>query len=331
MSEPIIKAQRLCYVRSEAPDLAVAQTFLAEFGLEVAERDGEAIYYRGSDGDPPCYVLTRGEGGFTTIAFEAGSHEDLEKIAAVPGASGIEQLEEPGGGEVVRLTDPAGIRVEIVHGRNGLDPREPAAAVPSNMDGARSRTGVLPDLPLGPSKVKRIGHLVIESADPDVLAAWYRAHLGLLRSDDIRLPSGEAQMLFHRLDRGQDYVDHHVVGFQFSMDEGARVQHVAWEVPNVDDLMKGHEHLKSKKRKHVWGVGRHRFGGQIFDYWKSPWGVIHEHWADTDLFNEDFEAREWGAKDVQDYWGPPPGPAFLVSKWNLKAVKNIVKVLRALR
>ena len=45
MSEPVIKAQRLCYVRSEAPYLAVAQTFLAEFGLEVAERDGEAIYY----------------------------------------------------------------------------------------------------------------------------------------------------------------------------------------------------------------------------------------------------------------------------------------------
>ena len=138
-------------------------------------------------------------------------------------------------------------------------------------------------------------------------------------------------MLFHRLDRGQDYVDHHVVGFQFTMGEGARVQQVAWEVPNVDELMKGHEHLKSKKRKHVWGSGRHRFGGQILDYWKSPRGVIHERWADTDLFNEDFEAREWGEKDVQDYWGPPPGPAFLVSKWNLKAVKNIVKVLRALR
>ncbi|MBB85269.1 MAG: hypothetical protein CL931_15785 [Deltaproteobacteria bacterium] len=75
MSEPIIKAQRLCYVRSEVPDLEVAQTFQAGFSLEVAERDGEAIYYRGSDGDPPCYVLTRGEGGFTTIAFEAGSRE----------------------------------------------------------------------------------------------------------------------------------------------------------------------------------------------------------------------------------------------------------------
>ena len=48
MSEPIIKVKRLTYVRSEAPDLAVAETFLAEFGLAVAARTDEAVYYRGT-------------------------------------------------------------------------------------------------------------------------------------------------------------------------------------------------------------------------------------------------------------------------------------------
>ena len=52
--------------------------------------------------------------------------------------------------------------------------------------------------------------------------------------------------------------------------------------------MSGHEHLKRHRRRHVWGIGRHLLGGQIFDYWKSPFGLIHEHWTDTDLFNEDY-------------------------------------------
>ena len=136
-------------------------------------------------------------------------------------------------------------------------------------------------------------------------------------------------MIFARLDRGAEYVDHHVVGFQFAMDEGARVQHVAFEVANVDDLMSGHDHLKNKKRKHIWGIGRHRLGGQIFDYWKSPMGVIHEHWTDTDLFNDQHTPEEHSIAKLRDYWGPEPGPSFVVSKWNLKTIRNIVRVLRA--
>ena len=329
MCEPTIKARRLTYVRSEAPDLAEAEIFLAEFGLQIATRTDDAIYYRGTAADPWCYVLTKGDGGFTTIAFEVDSVEDLEKVTALDGASAIETLDEPGGGQVVRLTDPQGTRLEFVHGRLPLEPLAPSPVVPSNMDGQRGRTGVLPAVQFGPSAVRRIGHLVLESADPDGVASWYQKHLGLRTSDVIRLPDGVPQMHFTRLDRGEEYVDHHVIGFQFCLDEGSRVQHVAWEVGNMDDLMSGHEHLKSKRRKHVWGVGRHRFGGQIFDYWKSPWGVIHEHWADTDLLNADFEPKEWPLSEVQDYWGPPPGPKFFVSKWNWRTIKNAVKVLRA--
>ena len=114
MSDPITRVKRLSYVRSEAPDLGVAQTFLAEFGLEVAARTDDAIFYRGTDGDPPCYVLTRGQGGFTTIGFEVDALADLERMAAVDGASGIEKLDEPGGGQVVRLVDPVGTNVELV-------------------------------------------------------------------------------------------------------------------------------------------------------------------------------------------------------------------------
>ena len=329
MTEPTIKANRLAYVRVSAPDLNKAEAFLDEFGLQVAARESGAVYFRGTDPEPPCYVLSQGEGSVTAIAFEADSAADLEAMTQVDGASAIEPLEEPGGGQCVRLSDPQGMCVEIVHGRTALEPLDPAPAHGFNMNGQRAREGELPAINRGPSRVRRIGHLVLESADPASVYRWYNRHLGLKTSDSVLLPGGDAQMIFSRLDRGEEYVDHHVVGFQFAMDEGARVQHIAFEVGNLDDLMSGHEHLKRKRRKHVWGIGRHLLGGQIFDYWKSPFGVIHEHWTDTDLVNQDHEPQDCGVADVNDYWGPGPTPAFIVSRWNLKVFKNIARVLKA--
>jgi hypothetical protein len=124
-------------------------------------------------------------------------------------------------------------------------------------------------------------------------------------------------------------VDHHVVGFQYALDEGTRVQHIAFEVGNLDDLMSGHEHLKRNKYRNVWGVGRHLLGGQIFDYWKSPSGLIHEHWTDTDLINQQHEASDCGIGEMRDYWGPDPKPGFLIARWNFKVIKNLLTILKA--
>jgi catechol 2,3-dioxygenase-like lactoylglutathione lyase family enzyme len=329
MTDPTIKVKRLAYVRVGAPDVATAEKFLHEFGLHVAARADDEVHFRGTDAEAPCYVLAVGAGGVTAIAFEADSYEDLERMAQLEGASAIEALQEPAGGWVVRLIDPVGMQVEIVYGRDALEPLEPAPAHAFNMNGLRERVGQLPAVKRGPSRVRRIGHLVLESADPEMLYRWYHERFGLTISDAVRLPDNSAQMIFSRLDRAEEFVDHHVVGFQFALDEGVRVQHVAFEVGNLDDLMSGHEHLKRCKRKHVWGIGRHLLGGQIFDYWRSPFGLIHEHWTDTDLVNQTHEAGDCGIAKMEDYWGPGPTPGFLIARWNFKATKNLMRLVRA--
>ncbi len=329
MSEPIIKVKRLAYVRVSAPDLARAEAFLEDFGLRVAARTDATVYLRGTDPEPPCYVLGRGEPGVTAIAFEADEAADLEKISQLGDASAIEKLDEPAGGQVVRLRDPQGTRVEIVHGQTALEPLAAAPPHAFNVDGHRERLGALPGVRPGPAHVRRIGHLVLESADPASVYQWYHDRFGLRKSDEVLLPSGATQMRFACLDRGPDYVDHHVVGFQYALDEGARVQHVAFEVGNLDDLMAGHQHLKAKRRKAVWGVGRHRYGGQIYDYWANPWGVIHEHWTDTDLVNDETVPKDCDFADLEEYWGPQPSLAFVVARWNWKAVRNLLSLLGA--
>ena len=219
--------------------------------------------------------------------------------------------------------------IEVAYDRETLDSIEAAPSHAFNMNGERHRVGELPAVAYGPSKVKRLGHLVLESADPEKLYDWYSRHFGLTKSDAVVLPDGSSQIIFSRLDRGEEYVDHHVIGFQFALDEGARVQHLAFEVGNMDDLMSGHEFLKRHKYKNVWGVGRHLLGGQIFDYWKSPSGLIHEHWTDTDLLNNTHIPGDCKLSEMRDYWGPEPSPSFVVSRWNFKVIKNLMRIVKA--
>lgn len=329
MADPVIKVERLAYVRVAAPDRARAEEFLIDFGLQIAARTEAATYLRGTDAESHCYVLTEGPSDVLAIAFEADTEADLEAISRVEGASAVEKLDEPAGGRVVHLRDPNGLSIEIVHGQARLAPIAVAPPQVYNMDGERRRQGSLPGIRRGASRVRRIGHLVLESPDPARLHDWYEAHFGLRKSDEVHLPDGRTQMRFAHVDRGDEYVDHHAVGFQYALDEGVRVQHIAFEVGNFDDLMSGHQHLKSKRRKPIWGVGRHRYGGQIYDYWANPWGVIHEHWTDTDLVNASSVPIDSRFEDLEEYWGPPPRPAFIVARWNWKAVRNLASLLVA--
>ncbi len=45
-----------------------------------------------------------------------------ERVSRVEGASKIEDIDEPGGGKRVRLTDPDGYQVEVVYGMEMLAP-----------------------------------------------------------------------------------------------------------------------------------------------------------------------------------------------------------------
>src|SRR5260370_18218528 len=76
-----------------------------------ADRTKNALYMRGTDAPHHIHVTELGESRYVGIAVHAASMEDLEKISRVEGASSIEDIDEPGGGKRVRLTDPDGYRL----------------------------------------------------------------------------------------------------------------------------------------------------------------------------------------------------------------------------
>ncbi|HUC60792.1 MAG TPA: catechol 1,2-dioxygenase, partial [Alphaproteobacteria bacterium] len=113
------------------------------------------------------------------------------------------------------------------------------------------------------------------------------------------------------LDRGDLYVDHHV--FRCVKGEKAGLNHFAFEVQDIDDVMMGHEHLKAAGGyQHVWGIGRHILGSQVFDYWFDPWGRAHEHWTDVDMLNASVPGNLVSAEDGLDsQWGDAAPQSFI--------------------
>lgn len=306
MDEPIIRVTDVAFPRFRAPDLDRMEAFLTDFGMRRSARTDDALYMRGTDRSHHVHVTERGEPAFLGLAFQAASRADLATLAAASGTA-VERIDEPGGGEVVRLTDPDGRRVEVVHGIAELPDLDLREHPPLNTGGHRPRVGTRQHVPAGPSQVKRFGHAAIKTADLDRLWRWYRRHLGFLVSDDFYLEGPERPLgRFTRCDRGDQPADHHTL-LLIEMGE-VKLGHAAWEVADFDDLMVGHDHLVAAGARHYWGIGRHVLGGQIFDYWKDPLGFTIEHWTDSDLLDAAAAPGSHHVFAAGSQWGPQPPP-----------------------
>lgn len=301
----MIRVKDLAYVRFRAPDLDLAERFLSDFGLTRSARTETALYMRPADAVHHAYVAELGPPEFIGFAFEADALDDLKALSSAETASAVAPIEEPGGGARVVLTDPDGFQVEVVHGIERPAPLSPSATNLYNWGSERTRLGDAKRLERGPAIVKRLGHVVIITTDFQRSDAFYKAHFGLISSDEIyRDDEPERTMMaFSRVDRGGDYVDHHTLAAM----EGpaAAFHHAAFEVENFDSVLLGHEHLKAQGYEHALGVGRHVLGSQIFDYWLDPWGRRLEHWADGDLLNKaSGTARAPLSVAMGRQWGP---------------------------
>jgi catechol 2,3-dioxygenase-like lactoylglutathione lyase family enzyme len=308
---PAIKVRDLAYGRLRAPDLDAQEEFLTAFGMVRAERTPTALYMRGTDPAHHIHVTEKADAAFVGFAWEAASEDDLKAIAKSPGASGIETLDEPGGGKRVRLTEPNGFQIEVVHGIARSAPIPVARQAINSGVEPLNRAGEVIRFAAGPSSVKRIGHAVLASPRNQETVRWFRDVLGLIQSDDIY--AGERDNIigqFSRIDAGEDFVDHHA--FFCMRGERAGLNHFSFEVQDIDDVFVGHEHLAATgKYEHFWGIGRHLLGSQVFDYWADPWRRVHEHWADTDRLNAANGGNLVSAEEgLRSQWGTRPPDKF---------------------
>lgn len=325
---PTVKAQRLAHIIFERPDLEKAEKFLHHFGLHVGDQTDDAIYLRGAAEAPYCYVLRKGpKAGFAGFGLEVASRDDLDKVAAIPGASAVEPLNTPGGGEVVRLTDPAGFKVEVVHGQMPYPARPVREPLSMNSQKAKVRVNATQRAPACPPEILKLGHIVLEVTDYQAVCAWYTQHFGLIPSDVQLLPDNVPFITFFRLDLGDTPADHHTLTFGQGL--WNQFNHSAYEVVDQDAVAMGQRVLRDKGYDHAWGIGRHLLGSQIFDYWRDPWGAKHEHYCDGDVFTADNPTgTSYASKSSIFQWGPPVPDNFLKPKFNLSAIIELLKNLR---
>jgi len=276
----VIKIEDIAHVRFAVPDLQKMQSFLVDFGLDSAFDDDGRLYAHARDGIPYNHVTEQGEAGFHALGLRAENVGDLEKLAASEGVV-AEDNDAPGGGKIVRLTDPDGFLVEVVAGQERFEVCESPSEPIRNSVASRPRQSRTIRLRSGPSHVMRLGHCVLNVSNFRKSERWYKERFGLITSDEIEASPDLALGAFMRCDRGDQPTDHHTL-FLAQLPQKPGFLHAAFEVANMDDLMLGHAYLKSKKHEAAWGVGRHMLGSQIFDYWRDPWGHELEHWTDGD-------------------------------------------------
>lgn len=298
-----IDIEDIAHVRFSAPDLGVMRAFLEDFGLRCAEHDDGRLYSRGRDGRPFSHVTELGPPGFRGLGLRVSSLESLARVAAAENGR-LEPLASPGGGQLLRLSDPNGFSIEVIAGQSATQPEPEDASLPCNTTGRPgARVGRRPVSEPRPSRVMRLGHVGLGVTDLRRSERWYKDRFGLLTSDEIEIRPGELTGTFLRRDHGASAVDHHtLVLAQFR--KAPRFLHAAFEVPDLDDVMLGHAFLKSLRHRHVWGVGRHILGSQVFDYWTDPWGHELEHWADGDqLTVDDPPGRASLEQSLASQWG----------------------------
>lgn len=326
-TDPHVKVQDLALLEFAGPDTELAKRFFTGFGLQHRQGDDGSLEFSAEAGAPVAVIYRQAaKATFAGPTFAVNTVAELEQLATRTGAPPPAPLQLPGHPTGVTLTDPNGVTVKVAHFEawRALPSCGQAPVVNRGDDKPRINATRRPQR--APSRVLRLGHMVLGTPEWEATARFYIDTLGLIPSDVQSLPDGRPAVAFLRCDRGDRPSDHHtfVVARLPVMD----FEHAAFEVPDLDEVGMGGQMLREGGFRRAWGIGRHILGSQIFDYWFGPDGRKFEHFADGDLFDAARPTR-YHAMSVAglSQWGPPVPSAFLRPKLGWHEMMQLLRNL----
>lgn len=286
MSEPI-RVDFLRGIVMRAPQMKETADFYEHiWGLKPVDTDGGVIHFRGTGPEPFIYGLSDGaDFGIEYVNFGMRDRQRVEALHARLSASGENldgdprDVDTPGGGYGFSVFDPDNRRLRIIADVKPNGDTDPTHAMPV-----------------------KVSHVVLNTPDIQKTENWYSETLGFRRSDYY-----VDRMSFLRCS-----TDHHSIAlFQAPH---ASVNHVAFEMPNIDSFMRGIGRMKQMGHVPSWGPGRHGPGNNPFAYFVSPSGFVIEFTTELQQIDEaTHEVQEWpwGDPEKQDRWmtAGPPTPA----------------------
>ena len=287
----MLKVRDIQYVTYRVPDLDLIEKFLTDFGMVRATRTAQALEMRGAGTYPVIYRAELApRAGFAYMVFD--------------------------GPEAAVLKDPDGYELRVTSVVRKVAPMPMRGELPLNSAARKVRLNGTQRPPAAPAQVLRMGHFIFKVSDINRSIAWYQKELGLKVSDFVYEGEEKNKLIaFMRCDRGSEHTDHHTVGLaQVPPGAPLGVHHTSYETLDLDAVGMGGEWLKEKgwEKQHVWGIGRHMLGSQVFDYWRDPFGNMIEHFADGDLFDASIPttAHHVGKESLY-LWGPVVPQDFL--------------------
>ena len=277
------------------PDVAEAERFYSEFGLDVRrERDRLDLY---THGHPHCWSSIYANGAAKKLQYVSFGifAEDLDAFSArIRNSSAGCDPHPLSDGAGLWLRDPDGIATQIVVApKVALDAKAeptPAAAVAPGKGAAPARSAVARVRP------RRLSHILRFSPDVPRMVRFCTEVLGLRVSDW----SQDMIAFMH----GAHGSDHHIVAFAKS--EAPGLHHVSWDVGSIDEVGLGAERMRGAGYTKGWGLGRHVLGSNYFHYVQDPWGSFCEYSYNIDFVPADLEwpAADHPPEDSFYVWGP---------------------------
>ena len=200
---------------------------------------------RGAGPKPYIYRMTRGpRARFLGLGLSVSEAEDLETLAKAFG-SRVERADGPGGGFVVRLRDPQGIEVDVLH---GMTPAHLCRFVrrSSTMHPAISFASTIPSVRSSSRRRSRSSATSCWKRRISIPSVrWYIDNFGFIPSDVMCLPDGTPVGSFMRLDHGAEPTDHHTLFVSMGLE--LKADHVAFEVVDLDAIEMGQQVMMANR------------------------------------------------------------------------------------
>lgn len=266
---------RLRSIELNVPKAVAARRFFTHiWGLADAGMVDKTCYLRGSGAFPYLVALTEADGPSIRCTTFVGTAEEISDIAVRARAIGAPVRDtvstDPGGGQGVLVQLPEGEVLRFLHDDTRVEP----------IDGR--------DLPV------KLTHVVMNSTDAEATADFAEAVLGFKVSDRTK------GMVFVRCN-----ASHHSMAFARA--GFTSLNHIAFEMIDLDAVMRGIGRLRDHGAAPAWGPGRHGPGDNAFAYYIAPFGAVVEFSTAVEQVPDDYQVgapEDWTWPENRiDQWG----------------------------
>lgn len=283
MSRAKVRALRSVDIGLADPE-AGAAFFADVWNLVPVASEGGVHYLRGSGRfhhilgiqctPRPCVIR---------MTFDAADRATVDALHTQVQAHGVTTIDppaplrQPHGGYGFGFKDPEGRSIAVVCGVED-----------------HSDTADQPDRP------RKLSHINLNADAGDLTVTCFREALGFTLSDTTK------KLRFLSCNS-----DHHSVVVGFS--GGPTLNHLAFEMPDLDAVMRGAGRMRDNGRGIEWGPGRHGAGNNVFCYFLAPEDFPVEYTAEMQQIDASYRPG------MPEDWTWPPGR---LDQWGVTAAPS---------